>query len=57
MLESDWMVLDLSARMAVKINPDHNIQGARQPVYMHIGATKPHSFNGRPRSPRVVRQL
>jgi len=53
MARSDWMVLDLSARMAVKINPDHNIQGARQPMYMHIGATKPHRFKGQTRSPRV----
>ena len=53
MARSNWMVLDLSARMAVKINPDHNIQGARQPMFLHIGATKPHRFKGQTRSPRV----
>merc|ERR1712139_406468 len=36
-----WMWLDLSDRAKVRITPGHNIQGARQPQFMHIGASKP----------------
>ena len=32
------MWLDLSPGSAVRIAPGHNIQGARQPAFMHIGA-------------------
>ena len=32
------MRLDLRDRQRVRITPGHNIQGARQPMYMHIGA-------------------
>lgn len=36
------MWLDLSDGQAVRITPGHNIQGARQPQFMHIGAKKPY---------------
>jgi len=39
--ERRWMWLDLSDRAKVRITPGHNIQGARQPQFMHIGASKP----------------
>jgi len=34
------MWLDLRPGQAIKLHPGHNIQGAQQPAYMHIGATK-----------------
>jgi len=34
------MWLDLNAGQNVRITPGHNIQGAKQPMYMHIGATE-----------------
>ena len=34
------MVLDLSPGAQVKITKGHNIQGARQPKFMHIDAKK-----------------
>jgi len=40
------MWLDFSDRAKVKLTPGHNIQGAKQPIYMHIGANKP--YKGRP---------
>merc|ERR1712070_1135444 len=36
-----WMWLDLNERQKVRITPGHNIQGARQPQFMHIGASAP----------------
>lgn len=35
------MVLDLRDGQRVQICPGHNIQGAQQPVYMHIGQEEP----------------
>lgn len=35
------MWLDLNDRQKIKITPGHNIQGAKQPQYMHIGKAKP----------------
>lgn len=35
------MWLDLSNGAKVRITPGHNIQGAKQPQYMHIGAKHP----------------
>lgn len=37
------MVLDLSNGAGVKITDGHNIQGAGQPAYLHIGASKPYT--------------
>ena len=38
------MWLDLSKGARVRLAPDHNCQGARQPVYQHIGASAPHVY-------------
>lgn len=38
---SKKMWLDLRDRQKIKITPGHNIQGAKQPQYMHIGKSKP----------------
>jgi hypothetical protein len=38
---SKKMWLDLRDRQRIKITPGHNIQGAKQPQYMHIGKAKP----------------
>jgi len=45
------MWLDLRDRAKVRITPGHNIQGAKQPMYMHIGATQPVIFRGQKRAP------
>eukprot|EP00931_Biecheleriopsis_adriatica_P003799 TRINITY_DN105558_c0_g1_i1.p1 TRINITY_DN105558_c0_g1~~TRINITY_DN105558_c0_g1_i1.p1 ORF type:complete len:664 (+),score=122.53 TRINITY_DN105558_c0_g1_i1:42-2033(+) len=45
------MWLDLRKAQEVRITPGHNIQGANQPQYMHIGATKPVVFKGETRQP------
>lgn len=37
----------------VRITPGHNIQGAKQPAFMHIGATKSTKHKGRVRAPAV----
>lgn len=42
------MWLDLRNGQLVRITPGHNIQGARQPQYMHIGAGKPVKSSGGP---------
>jgi NAD-dependent SIR2 family protein deacetylase len=44
--EHRWMWLDLSERQKVRITAGHNIQGAKQPQYMHIGAAKPVTIKG-----------
>jgi len=45
------MVLDLSDGARVRITPGHNIQGAQQPVFMHIGATSPFTYKGITKQP------
>lgn len=40
------MWLDLRARAEVRITPGHNVQGAKQPQYMHIGADDKTPGNG-----------
>mmetsp|Transcript_66102 Transcript_66102/g.138068 ORF Transcript_66102/g.138068 Transcript_66102/m.138068 type:complete len:681 (+) Transcript_66102:166-2208(+) len=45
------MWLDLNPGQAIRITPGHNIQGARQPVYMHIGASQPYTHKGETRRP------
>eukprot|EP00656_Telonema_subtile_P040196 TRINITY_DN4525_c0_g1_i3.p1 TRINITY_DN4525_c0_g1~~TRINITY_DN4525_c0_g1_i3.p1 ORF type:complete len:372 (-),score=75.45 TRINITY_DN4525_c0_g1_i3:93-1208(-) len=45
------MWLDLSDRQRVRITPGHNIQGAQQPAFMHIGATKAKKYKGVVREP------
>lgn len=47
------MWLDLQKGQAVRITPGHNIQGAKQPAYMHIGAKKPIVVKGETRQPGV----
>merc|ERR1719343_375272 len=48
------MWLDLRAGQEVRITPGHNIQGAKQPAYMHIGASKPITVkSGETRQPGV----
>jgi len=37
----DKMWLDLRDNAKIKLTPGHNVQGAQQPAYMHIGAKKP----------------
>jgi len=43
--------LDLSKGQRIRLNMDHNCQGAKQPVYMHIGAKEPHVYRGQVRQP------
>lgn len=45
------MWLDLSEGAKVCITAGHNIQGAKQPQYMHIGAKKPFVHNGITKQP------
>lgn len=45
------MWLDLRDGQEVRITPGHNIQGAKQPGYMHIGAKKPITIKGVTRQP------
>ena len=47
------MWLDLSAGQQVRLTPGHNIQGAQQPQYMHIGAKKAITIKGETRQPGV----
>ena len=47
------MWLDLNAGQEVRITPGHNIQGAQQPQYMHIGAKKAITIKGETRHPAV----
>ncbi|CAK9078101.1 unnamed protein product [Durusdinium trenchii] len=47
------MWLDLSRGQEVRLTPGHNIQGAKQPQYMHIGAAKPITVKGETRKPGV----
>ena len=49
--DAKWMVLDLEDRAKVRIAPGHNIQGAKQPSYMHIGAARPVVLKGAKRAP------
>jgi len=42
----DKMWLDLREGAGVKLTPGHNVQGAQQPCYMHIGAAKPYKLQG-----------
>lgn len=37
----DMMWLDLRPGAEIRLTPGHNVQGAQQPMYMHIGADKP----------------
>lgn len=59
---ASWMWLDLCDGATVKLTEGHNIQGARQPHMMHIGAPKPVKMrDGNTRAPapgygRVVRR-
>eukprot|EP00811_Abedinium_folium_P018669 NODE_2759_length_2149_cov_31.317507.p1 GENE.NODE_2759_length_2149_cov_31.317507~~NODE_2759_length_2149_cov_31.317507.p1 ORF type:complete len:570 (-),score=118.56 NODE_2759_length_2149_cov_31.317507:325-2034(-) len=41
-----WMWLDLNDRKRVQLTHGHNIQGAKQPLYMHIGAKRPITVKG-----------
>merc|ERR1719352_1397219 len=45
--ETARMWLDLRDGAKVKLTEGHNVQGAQQPVYMHIGADKPYTYRGR----------
>merc|ERR1711904_360297 len=49
--ERRWMWLDLNERQKIRITPGHNIQGAKQPQYMHIGGRRPVTTNGVKRQP------
>merc|ERR1712232_838409 len=40
------MWLDLRNGAKVRITEGHNIQGAKQELYMHIGASQPVTYNG-----------
>lgn len=44
--EDRKMWLDLSDGQAIRLTPGHNIQGAGQPQYMHIGANSPITIKG-----------
>ena len=45
------MYLDLSKGQKITLNPNHNCQGAKQPVYLHIGSKEPHVYRGSVRQP------
>ena len=45
------MWLDLSPGAQVRITPGHNIQGAKQPAFLHIGGKKPRKYKGAQRLP------
>eukprot|EP00658_Telonema_sp_P-2_P077689 TRINITY_DN7086_c0_g1_i1.p1 TRINITY_DN7086_c0_g1~~TRINITY_DN7086_c0_g1_i1.p1 ORF type:complete len:270 (-),score=48.04 TRINITY_DN7086_c0_g1_i1:380-1189(-) len=45
------MWLDLSDRAKIRITPGHNIQGAKQPNRMHIGASRAVTYKGETRQP------
>lgn len=45
------MWLDLNNGQMVRVSPGHNIQGARQPQYLHIGASKAKTYLGVTRQP------
>lgn len=45
------MWLDLSDGCRIQLTPGHNIQGAKQPQFMHIGAAKPVTHNGETKQP------
>ena len=49
--EERLMVLDLSKGQRIKLNPNHNCQDAKQPLYQHIGGKKPTTYRGRVRQP------
>lgn len=51
--EDRRMWLDLSPYKKIRITPGHNIQGAKQPQYMHIGAKKATVHKGVKRKPGV----
>jgi len=44
--ETAKMWLDLTDGAKVKLTSGHNVQGAQQPQYMHIGAAAPYKYNG-----------
>eukprot|EP00811_Abedinium_folium_P010810 NODE_1_length_5926_cov_7.541990.p2 GENE.NODE_1_length_5926_cov_7.541990~~NODE_1_length_5926_cov_7.541990.p2 ORF type:complete len:300 (-),score=48.37 NODE_1_length_5926_cov_7.541990:469-1368(-) len=48
---AQWMWLDLNDGHKVRLTPGHNIQGAQQPQYMHIGAQRPITHKGETRQP------
>eukprot|EP00927_Polykrikos_kofoidii_P044534 TRINITY_DN38471_c0_g1_i1.p1 TRINITY_DN38471_c0_g1~~TRINITY_DN38471_c0_g1_i1.p1 ORF type:complete len:750 (+),score=93.84 TRINITY_DN38471_c0_g1_i1:35-2251(+) len=45
------MWLNLNVGVEVRITEDHNIQGAKQPKFLHIGASEPVTFMACRRSP------
>merc|ERR1711939_277820 len=45
------MWLDLTPGSSIRITPGHNIQGAQQPAFMHIGASQDTFYNGKCRPP------
>ena len=47
------MWLDLSKGQKIRLHQDHNCQESQQPVYMHIGASQPHTYRGSVRQPGV----
>jgi NAD-dependent SIR2 family protein deacetylase len=47
--ETARMWLDLRDGAAVRLAAGHNVQGAQQPAYMHIGASQPYTHKGRTR--------
>lgn len=49
--EGPRMWLDLTKGARLRLAPDHNCQGAKQPVYEHIGASAPHVYRGKLRQP------
>jgi len=51
--EAPRMWLDLSTGQKVRLTPGHNIQGAKQRQFMHIGADKPVKINGKMREPAI----
>ena len=45
------MWLDLSDRQKIRLTKGHNVQGAKQPMYMHIGARRATKYKGVRRDP------
>jgi len=58
--QKEAMYLDLTNNQKIRLNPDHNCQGAKQPGYLHIGSARPVTYRGSVRHPgpgqgRVIR--
>ena len=49
--QKELTCLDLSPGSRIRLNSNHNCQGALQPAKLHIGSSEPHKHKGRVRQP------